>query len=151
MIQKHRVQLSQTERQELIKLTKKGKISARKLRRAQILLLTDAGHKDEEIATMLHLGVATVERTRKKFVEGGLDLALNERPRPGAVKKLDRKAEEFLIATASSKPPPGKDCWTTQLLAEKLVQLQLVESISAETVRLLLKRRALNGDSKHKE
>lgn len=150
MIQKHEVQLSQTERQELIKLTKKGKISARKLRRAQILLLTDAGHKDEEIATMLHLGVATVERTRKKFVEGGLDFALNERPRTGAVKKLDRKAEEFLIATASSKPPQGKDCWTTQLLAQKLVQLQLVDSISAETVRLLLKNRGLNRDCKNK-
>ncbi len=140
MVQKHRVQLTQTEKTQLIKLTKKGKISARKLRRAQTLLLTDAGYKDEEIASMLHLGVATVERTRKKFVEGGLESALNERPRPGRVRKLDRKAEEFLRATACSNPPDGKECWTTQLLAEELVQLQLVESISDETVRLLLKK-----------
>ncbi len=140
MVQKHRVQLTQTEKTQLIKLTKKGKISARKLRRAQTLLLTDAGYKDEEIASMLHLGVATVERTRKKFVEGGLESALNERPRPGRVRKLDRQAEEFLRATACSNPPDGKECWTTQLLAEELVQLQLVESISDETVRLLLKK-----------
>ena len=140
MVQKHRVQLTKTEKTQLIKLTKKGKISARKLRRAQTLLLTDAGYKDEEIASMLHLGVATVERTRKKFVEGGLELALNERPRPGRVRKLDRKAEEFLIATACSNPPDGKECWTTQLLADELVQLQLVESISDETVRRLLKK-----------
>ncbi len=140
MVQKHRVQLTQTEKTQLIKLTKKGKISARKLRRAQTLLLTNAGYKDEEIASMLHLGVATVERTRKKFVEGGLESALNERPRPGRVRKLDRKAEEFLRATACSNPPDGKECWTTQLLAEELVQLQLVESISDETVRLLLKK-----------
>ncbi len=140
MVQKHRVKLNQSERDQLIKLTKKGKTSARKLRRVQTLLLTDAGYKDEEIATMLNLGVATVERTRKKFVEGGLELALNERPRPGRVKKLDEKAEEFLIATACSNPPDGKECWTTQLLADELVQLQLVESISDETVRLLLKK-----------
>ena len=140
MVQKHRVQLTQSERTQLIKLTKKGKISARKLRRTQTLLLTDAGYKDEEIASMLHLGVATVERTRKKFVEGGLELALNERPRPGRAKKLDGKAEEFLITTACSNPPDGKDSWTTQLLADELVQLQLVESISDETVRLLLKK-----------
>jgi transposase len=141
MSQKHRVQLTQGERTQLIKLTKKGKTSARKLRRVQTLLLTDAGYKDEEIASMLHLGVATVERTRKKFVEGGLELALNERPRPGGVRKLDGKAKEFLIATAHSNPPDGKECWTMQLLADKLVQLQLVESISAETVRRLLKKR----------
>lgn len=140
MVQKHQVQLTQSEKTQLIKLTKKGKISARKLRRAQTLLLTDAGYKDEEIASMLHLGVATVERTRKKFVEGGLELALNERPRPGRVKKLDEKAEDFLIATACSNPPAGKECWTTQLLADELVQLQFVESISDETVRLLLKK-----------
>jgi transposase len=140
MVQKHQVQLTQSEKAQLIKLTKKGKTSARKLRRAQTLLLTDAGYKDEEIATMLHLGVATVERTRKKFVEGGLEAALNEHPRPGAVKKLDKKAEAFLIATARSNPPAGKECWTMQLLADELVQLQLVESISAETVRRLLKK-----------
>ena len=140
MVQKHQVQLNQSEKAQLIKLTKKGKISARKLRRAQTLLLTDAGYKDEEIATMLHLGVATVERTRKKFVEGGLEAALNEHPRSGAVKKLDKKAEAFLIATASSNPPAGRECWTMQLLADELVQLQLVESISAETVRRLLKK-----------
>ncbi len=140
MVQKHQVQLTQSEKTQLIKLTKKGKISARKLRRAQTLLLTDAGYKDEEIASMLHLGVATVERTRKKFVEGGLELALNERPRPGRVRKLDEKAEEFLITTACSNPPDGRECWTTQLLADELVQLQFVESISDETVRLLLKK-----------
>jgi transposase len=140
MVQKHRVKLTQLERNKLIELTKKGKTSARKLRRAQTLLLTDAGYKDEEIATMLHLGVATVERTRKKFVEGGLELALNERPRPGRVRKLNGKAEEFLITTACSDPPAERECWTMQLLADKLVQHQLVENISDETVRLLLKK-----------
>src|SRR3989304_3215971 len=88
----------------------------------------------------LLVGLATVARTRQRFVEGGLEWALTERPRPGAARKLDGKAEAFLIALACTDAPEGRECWTMQLLADRLVELGLVEEISDETVRRTLKR-----------
>ncbi len=88
--------------------------------------------------------MSTVERIRKRFVEGGLEWALTERPRPGGTPKLQGKAEAFLIATACSAPPRGRQRWTLQLLAERVVEVGLVDTISDETIRRTLKKTTLN-------
>ena len=136
--------LTEDERLSLLGLTKKGKISARKLTRAHILLQAGAGVSDKAIAAALHIGIATVERIRKRFVEAGLEAAVSERPRPGGQRKLDGKQEAFLIALACSTPPEGRQCWTMQLLADRLVAVQVVEAISDETVRRTLKKTRSN-------
>jgi transposase len=138
------VHLDEDEQRELFDLVKKGKTSARKLNRAHILLLAHEGATDGVIATALHVGRTTVERTRKRFVEGNLERALNEDPRPGRERKLNVKQEAFLIATACSAAPQGQKHWTMQLLADELVRLRKVESISDETVRRTLKKTRSN-------
>jgi putative transposase len=140
MAKRYRVTLTDPERTHLLTLIKKGTVSARKLSRAHTLLQADAGATDEAIATALHLGLATVERIRKRFVEEGLEAALAERARPGGRRKLDGKQEAFLIALACSPPPEGRQCWTMQILADKLVELRMVEAISDATVRRTLKK-----------
>ncbi|BAY28278.1 transposase (plasmid) [Nostoc carneum NIES-2107] len=137
---KHQVNLTIEDKEQLEQITKKGKIQARKLKRVQILLMSSAGYKDEEIANIIGVSVATIERIRKKFVSSGLESALNEKPRPGKVRKLNGTAEAFLVATACSNPPSGRECWTMELLANKLVQLEIVDNISDETVRRTLKK-----------
>jgi transposase len=128
------------EKAELKSLTKKGKTSARKLNRAHVLLLADQGETDKAIAEALGVGTSTVERIRKRFVAGGLEEALNERPRPGGERKLSGKQEAYLLALACSGPPKGRKHWTMQLLADRLVELEVVDSVSDETVRRTLKR-----------
>ncbi|UCC83798.1 MAG: helix-turn-helix domain-containing protein [Gemmatimonadota bacterium] len=118
---------------------REGRASARELRRAHILLLADEGLSDRRIAETLDLGRSTVERTRKKHAEGGLERALNERPRSGRPRKLDGRQEAFLVELASSDPPPGQVRWTMQLLADTLVELEIVDEISDETVRRTLR------------
>ena len=140
MAKRYLVTLREDERAHLLTLTKRGMLSARKLTRAHILLQADAGAMDAAIAAALHVGIATVERVRKRFVEEGLEAALRERPRPGGHRKLNGKQEAFLIALACSTPPEGRTCWTMQLLAGKLVELQVVAAISDETVRRTLKK-----------
>jgi transposase len=144
MAKKYLVNLTEDERATLLTLTKKGTIAARKLTRAHILLHADGQATDEDIAQALHMGTATVERTRKRFVEEGLEAALNERPRPGGQCKLEGKQEALLVALACSTPPDERKCWTMQLLADKLVELKQVESISDETVRRTLKKTSSN-------
>ena len=102
------VDLTEEERTQLLEFIKSGKQSARKLNRARILLLADEGKADSEIAEALHTGTATVQRTRRRFVEGNLEGALNERRRPGGQKKLDEKGEAILETLAHSKPPEGR-------------------------------------------
>jgi transposase len=136
------VDLTEEERTYLLDFIRSGKHSARKLNRAQILLHADEGKPDREIAAALHTGVATVQRTRKRFVEGNLEGALNERRRPGQQKKLDEKGEVVLETLAHSQPPEGRNRWTLQLLADRLVELKVVDSISYETVRQELKKNA---------
>jgi transposase len=138
------VDLTDEERAGLRDLVRKGKLSARKLTRAHVLLRADEGAVDTAIAEALHVHVATVERTRRRFVEGGVDWALNERSRPGQVRKLGVKQEAYLIALACSKPPEGRARWTLRLLADKLVKLEIVEDVSHETVRQTLKRGTSN-------
>jgi transposase len=139
MVKKYVVDLTEEERKRVLQLTGKGKAPAREIKRAHILLLADADKTGEVIAETLHVGLATVERTRRKFVEGGLEFALKEGPRPGGSRKLDGKQEAFLVALACSQPPEGRKTWTMQLLADRLVTLGVVVSISDETVRRLLK------------
>jgi len=138
------VDLTEEERSYLLDFIKSGECSARKLNRARILLLADEGKADSEIAEALHTGTATVQRTRQRFVEVNLEGALNERPRPGGQKKLDEKGEAILETLAQSKPPDGRKRWTLQLLADRLVQLRVVDSISHETVRQELKKSGLS-------
>ena len=100
-----------------------GKHAARKLKRAQILLAADAGVPDETIAISLAVGGSTVYRTKRRFVEGNLERALNEEPRPGAARKLSGPEEALLVATACAKPPEGRARWTLELLAGEMVRL----------------------------
>jgi transposase len=140
MAKKYLVTLTDAEREHLLAMTKRGRGAARQLSRAHILLHANAGANDDAIAHALHIGTATVERTRKRFVEEGLEAALAERPRPGGRRKLEGKQEAFLIALACSAPPDERPRWTMQLLADKLVELRVVESISDETIRRTLKK-----------
>jgi transposase len=139
---RYRVELSQAERCELTAMLSKGKRAARKLKRAQILLAADAGRSDEEIAHTVAVGGSTVYRTKRRFVEGNLERALSEDPRPGAERKLTGKEEALLVATACANPPEGRARWTLELLADTMVNLTRHESLSGETVR---RRLAENG------
>lgn len=137
---KYIVTLTNEERQELLALTRAGEISARKMKRAQILLKADENWKDKDIIAALNSSRSTVERMRKRYVEGGLEKALKEDPRPGAKRKLDGRAEAYLIALACSDPPEDSDHWALRLLADELMELGMVESISHEAVRQYLKK-----------
>lgn len=143
-MKKYVVDLDERERDQLEKLTTKGKNGARKIRRARILLLANEGRIDKEIASFLGAAVTTVERVRKRFVEEGLEAALSERPRPGAARKLDGRQEAYLMALACSETPEGRGRWSMRMLADRLVQLDVVDEISGETVRRTLKRGTSN-------
>ena len=141
---RYRVELSEVERDELRGMLSGGKGSARKLKRAQILLAADAGASDDDIAFNVGVGGSTVYRTKQRFVLGNLGAALSEQPRPGASRKLSGKEEALLVATACSKPPQGRARWTLELLAGELVSLTEHDSVSRETVR----RRLAENDLK---
>jgi len=143
----YRVDLSEQERATLLALIQKGKAAARKVRRAHVLLLAAEDKTDRQIAAALHTGTATVERLRKRFVEEGLAAALSEKPRPGAKRKLDGKQAALVVALTCSAPPEGRRSWTMQLLADRLVELGVVEAVSDETVRRLLKQTRSNRGS----
>ena len=136
---KYLVTLTEDERTQLEQLLRGGKVATRKATRARLLLKASEGWPDQRIAEALNIGRATVERTRQRFVEENL-AALDERPRPGNKPKLDAKAEARLIAEACSAAPEGRQRWTLQLLADRVVQLQLADSYSYEAVRRVLKK-----------
>ncbi len=140
MATRYIVDLTDEERADLTALLHKGTTSARRLNRAHILLQADMGRSDPAIAQALHVGESTVHRTRERFVEEGLTAALSERPRPGGTRSLAGKQEAFLVALACTDAPAGRAHWTLQLLAERLVELKQVETISDETVRRTLKK-----------
>ena len=121
-------------------VSRRGKPSVRTVKRALALLKADEGLRDREIADVLLINAATVARVRKRYVEEGLEAAINDRPRPGRERKLDGKQEAHLIAFACSAAPEGHARWTLQLLAGKVVELEFAESISLETVRQMLKK-----------
>jgi transposase len=143
MTVRYRVELSEAERHELRAMLNGGRHAARKLKRAQILLATDAGVPDETIATSLAVGGSTVYRTKRRFVEGDLARALDEEPRPGAARKLSGPEEALLVATACSSPPEGRARWTLELLAGEMVRLTEHQRLSRETVRRRLAENAL--------
>ncbi len=148
MVKRYRVALTDEERERLQGLTRRGTASARMVRRAQTLLLAAEERRDEDIAAALHIGVATVERTRRRFVEEGLEASLRERPRPGARPKLSPKQQAFVVALACTRPPEGRARWTMQLLADRVVELRLVPDITDEAIRRLLnKTRSSRGSS----
>jgi transposase len=132
---RYRVDLSEAERAELTTLLKGGRHAARKIKRAQILLAADTGVSDEVIVSSLSVSGSTVYRTKRRFVEGNLELALSEEVRPGASRKLSGKETALLVATACSSPPEGRKRWTLDLLAEAMVRLTEHEDLSRETVR----------------
>jgi transposase len=137
---KYLINLSDEDRENLLQLTRKGSLKARKFKRAVILLKADEGLSDPQIMAALNVSRPCVERIRKRFVADGMERALNEDPRPGQRRKLDGRAEATLIATACTEAPEGHERWTLRLLAGKLVQLQVVDAISHETVRRTLKK-----------
>jgi putative transposase len=148
MAKRYRVALTDTERERLESLTRKGTASVRMVRRAQALLLAAEERTDEEIVKALRIGVATVERIRRRFVEEGLEASLRERPRPGARPKLGPKERAYVVALACTKPPEGRHRWTMQMLADRVVELELVPDITDEAIRLLLKRTSSSRGSR---
>src|ERR1700688_3667103 len=132
---RYRVELSQTERDQLTALLSGGKHPARKIKRAQILLAADAGVGDEAIAASGSVGGSTVYRTKRRFVEGDLELALAEEARPGAGRNLAGREEALWVATACSSPPAGRARWTLDLLAGEMVKLTEQAGWARETVR----------------
>ncbi len=132
------IKLSDLERAELEAIVSKGKHKARVIRRAQTLLWSDAGKPDSEIAQLHGVTSLTVANTRRRWVK---EKSLEDKPRPGRSKRLDGKQEAFLVALACSDAPEGYERWTMQLLADKLVELSVIdEPISDETVRRTLKK-----------
>ena len=146
-MKKYHVHLTTEERSELLTLTRKGKASARRIKRALVLLAADEGDQDHQIVEKARVSLRTVEALRRRCVEEGLEAALSERPRPGKARLLDGRQEAYLIALTCSTPPPGRAQWTMKLLADKLVELRVVESVSDETVRRILKKGTSNPGS----
>lgn len=146
MVKKYRVHLAEEEQEELKALVRKGRAAAYKQTHARILLLSDENQaegamKDQEIARSLGVGISTVERVRRRCVDEGVAAALGRKEQLRRRQKLlDGSGEAHLIALACSQPPEGRASWTLKLLADRLVEREIVESISAETVRNTLKK-----------
>lgn len=150
MYQKYFVKLTSEERLNLEKLVSSGSAPARKLRRASILLKSDCSEggpnwTGEAICAAFDVNSVTVTNVRKAFVEGGLEKALNrKKPNREYLHRLDGSAEAHLMALACSEAPEGYDRWTLRLLQERFVKLEIVESVSHETIRTTLKKKKLN-------
>ena len=145
MNKRYVVRLADGERRQLEELVSKGKAAAQKIKHANILLKADAdgeGWTDEDIAGTFLVHANTVRGIRQRFVEEGLEAALNRKRRalPPRERILDGQKEARLIALSCSKPPEGRGRWTLRLLADKMVELEIVDSISHETVRQGLKK-----------
>ena len=132
---RYRITLTPDEREQLCALVQGGRGRIRRLKRAQILLAAAGGSCDGTISKNVVVGTSTVYRTKRRFVEEGLDVALSDEPRPGADRKLAAKEEALLVATACSTPPPGRARWTLTLLAGEMVRLTKHSSLSTETIR----------------
>jgi transposase len=150
MRKKFPVTLTESQRDHLKQLIAAGTAPARKLTHARILLKADSSPgapkwTDDAIADAVEVSQPTVARVRRQFVEQGLEAALNRRaPRRAYVRKLDGKQEARLVALACGEPPTGRAHWTLQLLADKLVELEIVEAVSSQTVRRTLKKTGLS-------
>lgn len=136
--------LTEKERTELLQLIKSGKHQSRVLGRARILLLLDRSQGEKrtlaQVAEAMLVSPATVSNIKRRYLNDGLDASLHERPRPGASPKITGEVEAHLIALVCSEPPSGRSRWTLRLLADKLVELELVETISHVAVGEALKK-----------
>jgi transposase len=139
-LKKYLVKLAPEERAELEALIRGGRGSVRRLKRVLVLLAADDGDKDEVIAEKVRVHTGTVSRIRQRFAEEGLGAALSERPRPGKAPLLAGPQEAHLLALACSPAPTGHAKWTVRLLADRLVELDLVEAVSHQTIWRALKR-----------
>jgi transposase len=145
-VKKYIVTLTEDERAELTELSRCGKAAAYKITHARVLLKADASEggpawPDQQIAAALDVGTATVERLRQRFVEGGLQAALGRKKQANRKPPvLDGASEARLVALACSAPPLGRACWTLRLLADRLVELEVVPAVSHETVRRVLQK-----------
>ena len=137
---KYIVNLSAEERDALLKLVSTGKNKARRITRARALLLADQGDTDAQIAHSLNLSVPTIERLRKRVLLEGALATLDDHHRKGVAPKFDEVVELTIVAIACTKAPTGHARWSLKLIAGKLVSLAIVESISSETVRQILKK-----------
>jgi transposase len=144
----YKIYLTEEEKERLNSIIKKGRVSAKKYRKAMILLNCDETYKrenhitNEMISTVLNVGMRTIDRVKKTFVEEGIDTVLEGRPRKRKYdRKMDGDAEAHLIALCCSEPPEGYSQWSLRLLSGKMVELKYVESLSYETVRRVLKKR----------
>ena len=134
------VRLTPEQRAELTDRLEHEALNGRRRRRFQILLLADEGRTDEQVAAATGASRSTVERTRKRFAAEGLEPALADKPRSGAPAKLDGKQQAMIVALACSDAPQGHARWTARLLASRVVELEVIESISESTVRRVLKK-----------
>lgn len=139
MKKRHVVHLTDDQRAALDERDR-GPLTRRERNRVQILLRADAGDTDEEIADEVGVSLGTVANVRKRFATGGLDSAMTEKARPGAAPLLDGKAEALIIALACSPVPDGRTTWTARMLANRLVELQVVKTVSEDTILRVLKK-----------
>lgn len=134
------IHLSEQERRELEQQIRTGVRSAREMTRARILLLSDEGQNSRQVAEAVMCAPGTVINIKKRYLAGGLQAALYDKPRPGAPPKITGDVEAYLVALTCSDPPEGYGQWTLRLLADQLVELELVESISHTAVGNVLKK-----------
>ena len=137
---KFMITLSPQDRERLLQFIHTGIHAARAIKRARILVLAEANHSDLEIADEVSVSLATVFNTRRRYCQQGIDAILAEKPRSGQPRRLNGRQEALLTALACSTPPDGRSRWTMELLADRLVQLREVETISDSTVQRLLKK-----------
>lgn len=140
----HCVKLNESQRQYLQKTVESGKDKARKITRCRILLLADKGKTDEEISDALGVCLATIFNIRRRFHRRGLEQAIQEAPRSGQPPKFNGKSMAKITAMACSKPPEGHARWSLRLLADSIIELDIVETISYNSVRNILKKTNLN-------
>jgi transposase len=148
--QKYKVNLSKAERGQLQELIQSKAPRDRRVKHAKILLESDLGKSAAKVADWVGVGHSTVERTRQRYAEGGIEAALYDKPRPGGKAKLDGKQQAFVVALACSDTPDGQARWSMQMLADKMVELGVVEqAVSHDTIGRVLKKMTLNPGSKH--
>lgn len=140
---KHIIKLSNQQKQELKEITRKGKHSVRVIKRAHVLLKSEQGITDEEIALQTEIATSSIERIRYRFCEGGIKRALYDNPRSGQPVKLSSKIEAYLVAIACSNPPDGNHHWTLEMLQKKLIKDKKIKSISTVAIWGHLKKRGI--------
>jgi transposase len=138
--EKHEVHLAEAERRKLIAIVSKGRNKAVVIQRAHILLKVDGGKADAEISELLYVSEQTIRRVRVRFAEEGLQAALEDKPHAPTGAEMGEEQEARLIALACSEPPAGQARWTLELLVQEMLKDGIVTRVSAETVRLLLKK-----------